>query len=84
VFSVADFVIDSVRKLLDTLSCPKQVVARDRQCISEITHSLRSESKKIKLSLCLTKHHAKKTYWGSAVIAPRILEGDKTNKQVQM
>jgi hypothetical protein len=28
----------------------------------------------VKLSLCLTKHHAMKTYWGSAVIAPSILD----------
>jgi hypothetical protein len=28
---------------------------------------------KAKLSLCLTKHHAK-TYWGSGGIAPRILD----------
>jgi hypothetical protein len=26
------------------------------------------------LSLCLTKHHAMKTYWGSGGIAPRILD----------
>jgi len=30
--------------------------------------------KKIRLSLCLTKHHALKTYWGSGGTAPRILE----------
>jgi hypothetical protein len=30
-------------------------------------------SYKVKLSLCLTKHHAMKTYWGSGGIAPRIL-----------
>jgi hypothetical protein len=29
---------------------------------------------KVKLSLCLTKHHAMKTYWGSVGIAPRILD----------
>jgi hypothetical protein len=29
---------------------------------------------KVKLSLCLTKHHAMKTYWGSGSIAPRILD----------
>jgi hypothetical protein len=29
---------------------------------------------KVKLSLCLTKHHALKTYWGSGGIAPRILD----------
>jgi hypothetical protein len=27
---------------------------------------------KVKLSLCLTKHHAMKAYWGSGSIAPRI------------
>jgi hypothetical protein len=26
------------------------------------------------LSLCLTKYHAMKTYWGSGGIAPRILD----------
>jgi hypothetical protein len=30
--------------------------------------------KKVKLSLCLTKHRAMKTYWGSGGIAPRILD----------
>jgi hypothetical protein len=29
---------------------------------------------KVKLSLCLTKHYAMKTYWGSGGIAPRILD----------
>jgi hypothetical protein len=28
---------------------------------------------KVQLSLCLTKHHAMKTYWGSGGIAPRVL-----------
>jgi len=28
---------------------------------------------KVKLSLCLTKHYAMKTYWGSGGIAPHIL-----------
>jgi hypothetical protein len=28
---------------------------------------------KVKLSLCLTKHHAMKTYWGSGDIALHIL-----------
>jgi hypothetical protein len=32
------------------------------------------KGKKVKLSLCLTKHHAMKTYWGSGGISPRILE----------
>jgi hypothetical protein len=29
---------------------------------------------KVKLSLCLTKHHVMKAYWGSGGIAPRILD----------
>jgi hypothetical protein len=29
--------------------------------------------KKVKLSLCLTKHHAMKTYWWNGSRAPRIL-----------
>jgi len=29
---------------------------------------------KVKLSLCLTKHHAMKTYWENRGIAPRILD----------
>jgi hypothetical protein len=29
---------------------------------------------KIKLSLCLTKNHVMKTYWGSGGIASRILD----------
>jgi hypothetical protein len=29
---------------------------------------------KVKLSVCLTKHHTMKTYWGSGGIAPRILD----------
>jgi hypothetical protein len=29
---------------------------------------------KVKLSLCLTKHHAMKAYWGSGGIAPRFLD----------
>jgi hypothetical protein len=28
---------------------------------------------KVKLSLCLTKHHAMKAYWGSGGIGPLIL-----------
>jgi hypothetical protein len=36
--------------------------------------SVRSVKVKVKLSLCLTKHHAMKTYWGSGCIAPLILD----------
>jgi hypothetical protein len=31
---------------------------------------------KLQLSLCLTKHHTMKTYWGSVGKAPRILDLD--------
>jgi hypothetical protein len=34
------------------------------------------KGKRVKLSLCLTKHHAMKTYWGSGGIAPHILDLD--------
>jgi hypothetical protein len=33
-----------------------------------------SKKVKVKLSLCLTKHHAMKAYWGSGGVAPRILD----------
>jgi hypothetical protein len=29
---------------------------------------------KVKLSLCLTKHHSMKTYWGNGGVSPRILD----------
>jgi hypothetical protein len=32
------------------------------------------EEEKVELSLCLTKCHAMKTYWGSGGIAPCILD----------
>jgi hypothetical protein len=31
------------------------------------------KGKKVKLSLCLTKHHTMKTYWGSGGTVPLIL-----------
>jgi hypothetical protein len=34
----------------------------------------RRDNLKVKLSLCVTKHHATKMYWGSGGIAPRILD----------
>jgi hypothetical protein len=33
----------------------------------------RGNGEMVKLSLCLTKHHGMKIYWGSGGIAPRIL-----------
>jgi hypothetical protein len=37
---------------------------------------------KVKLSLCLTKHHAMKTYWGSEGVAPCILDLDTRWRRV--
>jgi hypothetical protein len=39
-----------------------------------INHAKMWPKVKVKLSLCLTKHQAMKTYWGSGGIAPRILD----------
>jgi hypothetical protein len=36
--------------------------------------NVRQGERKVKLSLCLTKHHAMKAYWRSGGIAPRILD----------
>jgi hypothetical protein len=40
------------------------------------------KGKKIKLSLCLTKHHAMKAYWGSGSIAPHILDLGTSRRRV--
>jgi hypothetical protein len=37
----------------------------------QVSHKM--EEGKGTVSLCLTKHHAMKTYWGNGVIAPLIL-----------
>jgi hypothetical protein len=37
-------------------------------------YTVQDKGKKVKLSLCLTKHHAMKTYWGSGGIASCILD----------
>jgi hypothetical protein len=42
--------------------------------ILELILRKQSGKVKVKLSLCLTKHHAMKTYWGSGGIDPRILD----------
>jgi hypothetical protein len=38
-----------------------------------LKHSIWHAKVKVKLSLCLNKHHAMKACWGSGGIAPRIL-----------
>jgi hypothetical protein len=40
-------------------------------------HHKRKSKVKVKLYLCLTKHHAVKTYWGRGGIAPHIDLGDR-------
>jgi hypothetical protein len=46
------------------------VPAGDRRAINFNTEKL---NVKVKLSLCLTKHHVMKMYWWSGDIVPRIL-----------
>jgi hypothetical protein len=47
-------------------------IARGR-CKCRWEDNIRMVKVKVKLFLCLTKHHAVKAYWGSGGIAPRIL-----------
>jgi hypothetical protein len=49
-------------------------VPSDRKLIQKETENKLKYKVKVKLSLCLTKHYATKTCWGSGGIAPRILE----------
>jgi uncharacterized protein YceK len=42
--------------------------------VISLTRGVEGVKVKVKLSLCLTKHHAMKTYWGSVGIAPCILD----------
>jgi hypothetical protein len=46
---------------------------RNRSFIDPVAYQEEGKGKKVELTLCLTKHHAMKAYWGSAGIAPRIL-----------
>jgi hypothetical protein len=48
---------------------PRKVLACFK---AEAPHYIPLVKVKVKLSLCLTKHHAMKTYWGSRGIAPVI------------
>jgi hypothetical protein len=69
----------SVGTILDSLSTQNAPSTRFCShsitliCASSMFYYYTSQNKKVKLSLCLTKHHAMKVYWGSAGIAPRIL-----------
>jgi len=62
--SVTSFWCSSIWRNSDLNWC-----VRTLNCIAERLLKL-----KVKLSLCLTKHHAMKTDWGSGGIAPRILD----------
>jgi hypothetical protein len=52
--------------LYNLFASPKNV-----PCQVETTKG--KKGKRVNLPLCLTRHHAMKTYWGSGWIAPRIL-----------
>jgi hypothetical protein len=61
---------------------PSQSILWSWRCVPRTVHnSFHNDSRhiflskvKVKLSLCLTKHHAMKTYWGSGDIALLILD----------
>jgi len=60
---------------------------RNRNLISSVVKvfykTLSLTVAKVKLSLCLTKHHAMKTYWSSGGRAPRILHfGTRRKKMI--
>jgi isochorismate hydrolase len=40
--------------------------------IKSLSTSIANKKVQVKLSLCLTKHHAMKAYWGNGSIAPHI------------
>jgi hypothetical protein len=42
-------------------------------CVQHVKSNLYILKVKVKLSLCLAKHHAMKTYWGSGDVAPHVL-----------
>jgi hypothetical protein len=50
------------------------------QCIIFNVYELKDTM--VKLSLCLTKHHAQKTYWGSGGIDPRIFNRGTRQRRV--
>jgi hypothetical protein len=47
---------------------------RNNEEEEDLSFVLPTSKVKVKLSLCLTKHHAMKTYWESGGIAPCILD----------
>jgi hypothetical protein len=82
---VVYFIIDSVRKILDTPSYFIFVKSQDRysarrpaiftEVFRGFTPPLQANLEKVKakLPLCLTKHHAMEAYWESGDIVPLIL-----------
>jgi hypothetical protein len=69
--------LDGVAKRKSPCPCRESELGRPpRSVVTILTENAGSYElfMKVKLSLCLTKHHPMKTYWGSRGIAPRILD----------
>jgi hypothetical protein len=49
------------------------MVFRNAGILPQHSNGFTTQKVKVKLSLCLTKHHGMKAYWGSGRTAPRIL-----------
>jgi hypothetical protein len=64
---------DSLSSSQSPVSCTRRASPLLITHLSEILISVRSWKVKVKLSLCLTKHHTMKPYWGTGGIAQRIL-----------
>jgi hypothetical protein len=45
-----------------------------KRTLGRTRHRWKDNKVKVKLFLCLTKHHTMKTYWESGGIAPHILD----------
>jgi hypothetical protein len=79
---IVSYYNDTIRRN-STLKCPHYCRYQHLSTWTawSFQRSLNKNVKKVKLSLCLTKRHAMKTYWGSGGIAPRI-PGTKKNKLI--
>jgi hypothetical protein len=66
---------------LTTLPCKKKIVEKPPRNSAGfcgggqgLSWAVEPRKEEVKLSLCLTKHHAMKTYWRSGGIVSRILD----------
>jgi hypothetical protein len=57
-----------------TVYRPLGLKIRESEVVYMVFWGLVFREVKVKVSLCLTKHHAMKTYWVSGGVAPRILD----------